>query len=199
MENLTYLNEEWRDIKGYEGYYQVSNYGRVKGLDRTIAWKNTVISVKEKMLKPSKNYKNYYTVNLCRKVVLVHRLVANAFLPNPENLPFVNHKDENKTNNFVCINDDGSVDFEKSNLEWCDALYNNNWGSRNKRISQSHINGKKSKPITQYDLNGNFIKDWPSASEIQRQLGFSITSISKYCNGKIKTAYGYIWKFTKGA
>ena len=108
----------------------------------------------------------------------LHRLVAETFIPNPDNLPQVNHKDEDKTNNCV------------SNLEWITPKDNCNYGTRNERQGLGH-----SKPIEQYDLEGNFIKEWDSAAQVERDLGFNHQNISKCCLGQQKTAYNYKWKF----
>lgn len=172
--------EEWRDIKGYEGLYQVSSWGRVKSL-------NYNHTGKERILLQWYN-KGYNRIGLVKNGILkmysVHRLVAEAFIPNPNNLPFVNHKDENKQNNIV------------SNLEWCNIAYNNSYGTRTERASKKQINRKDcSKVILQYDLYGNFIKEWASTKEIERQLGYSHSNISKCCNGKYKSACGYKWKY----
>lgn len=114
--------EEWKDIKGYEGIYQISNMGRVKSLSNG-KYK------KEKIRKYRKDKDGYLQLNLHKNNVMttfkVHRLVAEAFIPNPHNLPQVNHKDEDKTNNRV------------DNLEWCTVEYNNNYGTRNKRIANA--------------------------------------------------------------
>lgn len=179
MENLE-EKEIWKDIEGYENLYQVSNLGRVKSLGNGK-------SRKEKILKPRKQSNGYLTVILCKegegKNYLVHRLVAQAFIPNPLNLPQVNHTTEDKTMNAVEC------------LEWCTAEYNNSYATRNVRISKANINGKLSKKVRQYSLEGEFIKEFPSASEIQRQLGFANNNISSCCLGKRKTSNGYIWKY----
>ena len=109
-----------------------------------------------------------------------HLLVAQAFIPNHKNLPTINHKDENKENNFY------------SNLEWCSIFENNNYGTRNSRISES-----LSKPICQYDLSGVLIKQWKSSEEASKELGIDSSSIRKCCRGKQKTCGGYIWKSVK--
>ena len=184
------MEEIWKDIQGYEGKYQVSNYGNVKSLN--FNRKN-----KEQPLKPQLLTKGYLGVRLYKngigETLKIHRLVAQAFIPNPKQYPEVNHKDENKQNNFVWINEDGSVDLEKSNLEWCSTYYNCNYGTRNNRVAI--INGTGSKIVLQFDSNGNLIKEFPSIGEVIRYYGYSRSSISKCCNGKCKQAYGYIWKF----
>ncbi len=187
--------ETYIDIKDYEGLYQVSNTGYVRSLGCGKTHKTI------KILKSAKNTWGYLFVRLTKngqtKNKTIHRLVAEAFLPNSLNLPQVNHKDEDKTNNFVFLNEDGSVDKEKSNLEWCDNKYNVNYGTRNSRAGKKLTNGKKSKPILQYTLNGEFIREWPSAPEIKRQLGFLSSHIGECCRGntRLKTYKGYIWKY----
>ena len=122
--------------------------------------------------------------------------MAEAFIDNPSNLPYVNHKDEDKTNNFVFINDDGSVDLEKSNLEWCTPEYNSNYGTRNKRMIDKLTNRKDlSKPIGHYTKQGILINKFPSIQEAERQLGFAHNNICKCLKHKIKAAYGYIWEY----
>ena len=122
-------------------------------------------------------------VKLNKKYYKVHRLVAEAFIHNPLNLPQVNHKDENKKNNAV------------ENLEWCTLPYNINYGSRNKRVSQSLTNGKTSKCILQFDLNNNLVNEYPSIHEAARLLKIKEGGISMCCRNKSKTAYGFVWKF----
>lgn len=113
----------------------------------------------------------------------LHRVLAEAFIPNPDNLPQVNHKDENPENNNI------------GNLEWCTAKDNSNYGTRNERISEKMTNGKLSKKVAQYTLDGKLVKIWPSVMEIVRQLGYSQGNISMCCIGKRPTAYGYVWKY----
>lgn len=121
--------EQWKDIAGYEGLYKVSNLGRVKSLDRTFIRSDERLHNKAgRILKPANTTRGYLCVNLSDinhniKRVVIHRLVVQAFIPNPNNYPQVNHKDENKTNNIV------------DNLEWCSNIYNCMYGTRNHRLS----------------------------------------------------------------
>ena len=163
--------EVFKDIKGYEGLYQVSNLGNVKSL-------NYNGTGKERILKSCVHKSGYLVVILYKdgkaKIHYVHRLVAEAFIDNPDNLPCVNHKNEDKTDNRV------------ENLEFCSYQYNINYGTRNERIS---------KIVVQYTLDGVFVEEYPSVSEAKRQLGYSQGNISECCLGKRKTAYGYKWKY----
>ena len=171
--------EIWKDILGYEGKYMVSNWGRVKSL-------NYHRTGKERIMKPSDNGHGYLFVVLCKdgkdKKCRINRLVAQAFLPNPDNLPEVNHKDENKYNNCV------------ENLEWCDRSYNINYGTRNKRIAEKYINDpNKSKTVVGInEVNGSMVI-FPSSCEAERQTGIFQTSIIKCCKGKRNSAGGYFW------
>ena len=177
------MEEIWRDIDGYEGLYQISNLGRVKSLDRYIVsrW-GTPFCLKGKIRRLRKDKYGYMCLSLNKdgkiRYKTIHRLVAQAFIPNPNNLPQVNHKDEDKTNNCV------------ENLEWCDGEYNLNYGNRKKKAAISRY-----KPINQYDLFGNLIKTWKSASTVQEELGFKACNICWACRGKIKTAYGFKWSY----
>jgi hypothetical protein len=178
--------EVWMDIEGYKDLYQISNLGRVKSLDyhRT---------GKERILKLSKNKDNYLVVSLHAnkkpKSYLVHRLVAQAFIPNPDNLPEINHKSEIKSQNYVWANEDGTIDPEKSNLEWCDRAYNVNYGKCIEKTKE-----KLSKPIAQMTLDNQIITIWPSINEAGRN-GFDQGAIWSCCNGKSKTHKGYKWQY----
>ena len=171
--------EHWKSITGYEGLYEVSDIGRVKSL-----WHG-----KEKILKPGKNNCGYLLVSLYKdghvKKLTVHRLVAEAFIPNQNNLETINHKDEDKTNNTV------------SNLEWMSLKDNINYGTHNKRASETQINDKnKSKSVQMFDRQGNLLAAFPSTHEANRKTGIHHGSISKCCNGKLKSVGGYIWRYT---
>ena len=126
------MSEEWRPIEGYEGLYEVSSYGRVRSLDRYVKTCYEAYKLhKGKILSPAKDKNGYLKVNLCcngkHNTIRVHKLVAQAFIPNPDNLPEVNHKDEVKTNNNV------------DNLEWCDRSYNISYGTRTERQKKTNI------------------------------------------------------------
>ena len=175
-------NEEWRDVAGYEGLYQVSSEGRVKSLERKVPKGYGERTVKERILKPKTNRYGYLIVGLYaggkRKMFFVHRLVCQAFHDNPENKLDVNHINENKTDNRAC------------NLEWSTRKENCNHGTRNVRMAIA-----KSRPIAQYTLNGKLLKVWPSAKEVASQTGFSRGNICKAAKGNYKQAYGFRWKY----
>jgi hypothetical protein len=191
MENI---NEIWRPIKGYEGLYQVSNLGRVKSLTR----KNCR---SDRFIKLVNDRKGYLIVGLYingkAKHYKVHRLVAEAFIPNPDNLPEVNHKSEEKWLNTVWINEDGTIDLDKSNLEWCTKSYNCSYGTRIKKLLVTRkINEGKTaeKPVIQMTLDNKVVAIWPSASEAERN-GFIQSNITVCCQGKRKTHKGYKWQY----
>ena len=196
MEKNIDMREEWRtavvDGITYERF-QVSNLGRVINLN----YRNTG---RAEMMTPE-NVKGYFRVKLWKnkekKRVLVHRLVAEIFLPNPENKPQVNHKiegDEGKKINIVYLNEDGTVDEKKSTIEWVTAKENSNYGTRNERIIEKTTNGKKSKKVLQFSLTGEFIREWPSTAECGRN-GFNQRHIVSCCNGKRKSHKGFLWMY----
>ena len=166
--------EAWKDVVGYEGKYQVSNKGRI----RSLPTKSKTKYFSGKVLSMAVDSIGYMVVTLSRRTYKVHRLVAFAFIDNPNNYPCVNHKDENKTNNNI------------ENLEWCTYEYNCNYGTRNKRISQNE--GRK---IIQYDLTGNEIRQWKSIADAARCFGVARTTICGCCAGRQHTSCGYVWRY----
>ena len=189
------MTEEWRtavyDGEIYEGLYKVSNLGRILSLN----YRNTG---KAELMNPSEDKDGYFRVSLRKnkktKTCKVHRLVAETFLPNPENLPEVNHKDEDKTNNFVFLNEDGSINKEKSNIEWKTHRDNINHGTRNERVSKALTNGKKSKRVLQFSLTGEFIREWESTMECGRN-GFNQGAVAACCRGEISHYKGFRWMY----
>ena len=189
--------EQWRttivDGEPYEKY-QVSNLGRVLNL-------NYYNTGKAKLMEPSDNGNGYLCVNLSKnketKKCYVHRLVAETFLENPENKPCINHKiegEKGKKINMVFFNEDGSVNEEKSTIEWCSYEYNNNYGTVKERISKANTNGKLSKRVIQLSLSGEFIREWESTHECGRN-GFEHSSVIRCCNGKQKSHKGFRWMY----
>ena len=168
--------EIWKKIN-LNPNYEVSNYGNVRSLDHYNTNGKAIILYKGRKIKPIIKG-SYYTITISKKQLYIHRLVAETFIPNPSNYPQVNHKDENKLNNCV------------DNLEWCTCHYNINYGARNNKAKMS-----KSKPILQYDLNGNFIKEWFGIKNASENLLIDKSNIGECCRNKRKTAGGYIWKF----
>lgn len=163
--------EIWKDIKDYEGLYQINNYGIIKSLPK----QDGFYYLKEKILKPVNNYgylRIILTKNKFKKNHFIHKLVAETFIPNPNKYPIVNHIDGNKQNNCV------------DNLEWCNHKKNTEHAVRNNLI--------KHHKIAQYNKSGDLIKIYDSRYDIKN---IDSSSITKVCNGKRKTAGGYIWKY----
>ena len=184
--------EIWKYIPGYEGVYQASNKGRIKSVERIDLagrhWKERILSTSV--------VKGYVVVGLNHarenKNKFVHRLVAMAFIPNPNNLPQINHKDENPLNNCV------------ENLEWCDYLYNRNYGNRNEKAAKSQsarLKGRIPHPEQMKKVNkidketGEILASYESASSAARMCGLRESKISLACNGKRHTTGGFKWKY----
>lgn len=179
--------EIWKDIEGYEGY-QVSSEGRVRSVDRVIEYKDGAKHIWRGQLLKLTNIRGYNTILLRKngkgKRHQVHRLVAKAFIQNPDNLPECNHKDENPQNNNV------------NNLEWCDHKYNINYGTRTERVSCKNINNPKySKKVYQYTLDNQLVKVWESMHECERN-GFDRQNIRHCCKGEHKYHKGFRWSYT---
>ncbi|HCC04014.1 MAG TPA: hypothetical protein DEP51_04060 [Clostridiales bacterium] len=181
--------ETWKEIKNYEGFYEVSSLGRVRSLTRYVKQKNnSKKKIAGKILKPIPNKNGYLMVTLSKdckgKRYFVHRLVADAFILNKNNKKEVNHIDENPKNNKV------------NNLEWVTHLENSNYGTRGKRISKNlkeWCKKNRVKKVKQVSLNGIFIKEWESAKDVQKELGINSKGISLCATKRRKTAGGYKW------
>ena len=191
--------EVWKNIVGYEGLYQVSNYGRVRSIDRYVnsKWGNQYIR-KGKILNPGYNKSGHSHVVLCKsgkhQQCYIHRLVAEAFIPNPNDYPIINHKDENPANNAVW------------NLEWCTQEYNLHYGNADIKKSEALSNAMKgkrkgkdnpaSKAVLMFTKEGDFIRRFDCAKDAGIFLGYKNgNNITMCCLGKSKTAYGFIFKY----
>lgn len=172
--------EIWKDIPNYEGIYQISNYGNVRRLNK---WDLNRREFYENIhnIKLQSDTKGYLHVDLSKNQNVkrrdVHRLVAEAFIPNPENKPEINHIDGNKKNNRV------------DNLEWC---------TRSENLLHLAYKLKcRIKPVLQYDLNGNFIREWDGARMAAEECGFSRKQITAVCGNKVgrKSANNFLWKY----
>lgn len=214
-------NEIWKDIPGYEGLYQVSNLGRVKRLPGFVRATHNSRQFRQGGILCYKESRGYNSVGLNKdgkdKYFRVGRLVATAFIPNPDGLPQVNHKDCNPRNDVAW------------NLEWCTAKYNNNYADHNKKVSdaakrriqdpeeykrllervrrqgkdpvwkarqrEAQLNNSNSKVVVMMDMDGEEIKTFPSIAEAFRQTGIPSQNIGRCCRGGIKHAGGYKWKY----
>lgn len=172
----------WKKIDGYD--YAVSTSGEVKRLATKASGGTGNYERQERVITPHRNNTGYSIVwlykNGQRKGFLTHRLVAEAFIENPQRLPCVNHKDENPQNNHV------------DNLEWCTHKYNANYGTSPERIGK-----KNSKAVLQFDFQGKFIKRYESTMQAQRETGVCNARISESCLGKRKKGGGYIWRYAQ--
>lgn len=176
--------EIWKDIKGYEGLYQISNTGKVKSLTRYINSKSgRKLLIKEKIRKTTTTTAGYeYTVLANKgknKTLLIHRLVAEAFIPNPNNYACVNHIDENKSNNNV------------SNLEWCNYEYNNTYKNIHLRRNLDNVARK----VIQYDLDMNEIKRWNTVTDASNEFNAKAANIIKCCKGERNHCCGFKWRY----
>lgn len=187
-----YMKEVWKPIQGYEGLYEVSNIGRVKALPKVFRNKLGYLNhFKEKFLSPVKDGKGYLMVWLFlegkgRKMFKVHRLVASAFIPNPENKPQVDHINTKVYDNRV------------ENLRWVTEKENSNNELtliHNAAHAIKGANNKDAKRVNQYTMSGEFVKEWGCMTDIEREYGYNHSKVSMCCNGKRSHAYGYRWSF----
>ncbi len=157
-----YMKEQWIDI--YDNLYAVSNLGRVKANERDVQTKTGIRHYKEKILKPEVTADGHLRVVLCKagikKRMFVHRLVANAFIPNPDNLPIINHKDEDPSNNKV------------DNLEWCTYAYNAAYNNRHEK--NGDLEGHN---VYVFDSNNNFIEEFPSITKAAKKYNISLATL----------------------
>ena len=194
MTNIEVWKTAVYDGEPYEGLYKVSNLGKILSLN----YKNTG---KAKLMTPVERKDGYFQVGLSKngekKLCFVHRLIAETFLDNPENKPCINHKIEGKKGksmNMVIFNEDGTIDKERTTIEWATYEENNNYATRNERAGATNkivqTNGKLSKRVLQLSLSGELIREWESTRECGRN-GFDHGAVVKCCNGKQKTHKGF--------
>ena len=174
------MTEEWRDIEGFNGLYKVSNTGRVISFKQSrFSKRNDFYELKQKPR--GGRYKVVYlSINGKGNGYLVHRLVAKAFVPNPENYPCVNHKDEDIYNN------------RSYNLEWCSHKYNCNYGTRTERIK---ANMPQNKAVYQLSMRGEIIASYKTIKEASKKTGISAGHICSVCKGGREYANGYKWRY----
>ena len=181
--------EIWKDITGYEGYYMVSNLGRVKSLERTVRCNRGYKTIHERILRTRKTRCGYIIVNLNQdgkmKTHYVHQLVATAFCENQMGYTEVNHINEDKSDNRA------------ENIEWCSRSYNINYGTHNKRSAEKRRNDpNRSKPVIGVDKVTGLIVEFLSISEASRQLGINQGSLCSCLKGKLKSCGGFYWYYS---
>ena len=174
------MDEIWKDIEGYEGLYQVSNLGRIKSLVKNGCKQEKITTG---ALRKDGYMMIYLSKNGKKKYHSVHRIVAKVFIPNPNNLPYVNHKNENKADNRAI------------NLEWCDAKYNVNYGTCIARRAKAQTNRHGAISVIQYSLVGSVIAEYPSMMEASRKSNVPVRAICACCKNHQKSAFGYVWKY----
>lgn len=187
------MQEIWKDIENYEGCYQVSNLGRVRSLTRKVDTFNGVRTTKGRILKPTLTDMGYLTICLKQhqksKTFFIHRLVAKAFIPNPNNYPIINHKDSVPTNNNV------------ENLEWCTQSHNVKESYRVGNAKPTKGCFKKGmiphnrKAVKQYDLDGNFIATYKSIRFASESTNTNPVCIGNCCKGTQETSNGFKWRY----
>lgn len=179
--------EVWKPISGYEGFYEVSNLGRIRSLERIVECSDCrKRKIKDRTLKGSSYSGGYSGVTLhkdgCTKSVNIHRIVAEAFVPNPLEKEEVNHKDENPSNNHA------------TNLEWVSHKENINYGTRTERARETTTK-LQGKAVQQFSKDGKLVAEYESLSAAGNATGTHVPNILKCAKGIYKTAGGYIWKY----
>lgn len=193
------MEEIWKDIEGYEGQYQVSTLGRVRSVERQVRKWNGFKTIRESFLKQKLGKNGYVQVTLCKdgrmKTYLVHRLVAKAFIPNPQNNPQIDHINTIKTDNRV------------ENLRWVTRKENSNnlltlkHMSERQKGEKNYMYGKfgkehnRSIPIVQLTMDGKYIRGWDCTRQVERELGFRSNNICSVLRKRTNSSHGYKWMY----